>query len=164
MSDSNKAKESKCNQEFETLFEAANHDPELKKRLLENPKAVAKEWNVALSDQEVEQLIKLNAVVELASDIKFGKLYPVPGPIYYPVNVWRIKELLQIIESVLPATQINPATPVYRNAQSDAPTETVGTYEIAKIPPGFIYYPPQFLNFAEKILSAKLFGRLKSIK
>ncbi len=43
MSDSKKARESKCDHEFEMLFEAANRDPELKKRLLENPEAVAKE-------------------------------------------------------------------------------------------------------------------------
>ncbi len=103
-------------------------------------------------------------MVELANDIEFGKLYPKPDPIFYPVNVWRIKELVKIIDSVLPANQLNLANPAYRNAETDVPVEAVGTYDIAKIPPGHIYYPPQFLKFAERILSAKLLNRINTVK
>jgi hypothetical protein len=87
---------------MEELFERAHRDPQLKKKLLADPVAVAKEWKVELGEREVEQLKKLNTFLEVAEEISLGSLYPPCNPLVcYPVSVWRnqaVVDLVSILE------------------------------------------------------------------
>jgi hypothetical protein len=83
------------------LFEQANRDPALKRDLLRDPRAVAEKFGVKFNDDEVQQLQKLGALSELTEEIKFGRLYPRP-PIFYPIHIWQIKELLEIFSRLIP--------------------------------------------------------------
>jgi len=83
------------------LFEQAHRDPELKRELLRNPQAVAEKFGVKFNEDEVAQLQKLGSLSELAEDIKYGRLYPRP-PIFYPIHVWQINELLDIFSHLIP--------------------------------------------------------------
>jgi len=94
------------------LFEQAHRDPELKRELLRNPRAVAEKFNVKLDDEEVQNLQKLGALTELADDIKLGRLYPRP-PIYYPIHIWQIKELVDIFSHLISAETITPSGPIF---------------------------------------------------
>ena len=69
----------------EALFEAANRDPALKRRLLANPRGVAEEWKASLSAEDEAQLVKLGVIAELADEVRFGRLYRKPGPIFRAV-------------------------------------------------------------------------------
>jgi hypothetical protein len=82
------------------LFELAHRDPELKRRLLRNPAAVAEEAGVKLEEEEIIQLKKVAALTDLGDDIVYGRLFPRP-PIGYPERVWEIEELLDIFSSLV---------------------------------------------------------------
>ncbi len=157
---------------LESLLEAANRDPALKRRLLANPKLVAGEWKIELSDQDVEQLTKLGVIAELADDVKFGRLYPKPGPIFYPISVWKVREIVDIIGNLIP--HVSYRGPVSYRGQ-------IGTFHIPKpifypaddgtgtggrwggvsswgtvVNPGVIFYPAQLLTRIEENLVVKL--------
>lgn len=87
------------------LFEQAHRDPALKRELLRDPRAVADKFDVKFDDDEVQQLQNLGALSELADEIKFGRLYPRP-PIFYPIHIWEIKELLEIFSRLIPGNII----------------------------------------------------------
>src|SRR5688572_25102676 len=88
--------------QIEQLFEAAHKDEALKRRLLSNPREVAKEWNIALEDREVERLTKLGAFVELAQEAKLGRLFRACDPrVCYPATVWLHQELVNLIEDLI---------------------------------------------------------------
>jgi hypothetical protein len=57
---------------LEALFDAANRDSVLKRRLLANPEKVAEEWKVTLSDQDLKQLTDIRVLAESAEDVNFG--------------------------------------------------------------------------------------------
>jgi len=90
---------------FSDLFEQAHRDPELKRELLRDPARVAEKFGVKLEEEEVLQLKKLGALSELAEEIKFGRLYPRP-PIFYPINIWEINELVNIFTHLIPGDTI----------------------------------------------------------
>lgn len=157
---------------LESLFEAANRDPALKKRLLANPKAVAGEWKVELSDQDVEQLTKLGVIVELADDVKFGRLYPKIGPIFYPISVWKVREVVDIIGNLIP--HVSYRGPVSYRGQfgnfhiprpifypADDGSGAGGRWGGVSswgtvVNPGVIFYPAQLLTRIEENLVVKL--------
>jgi hypothetical protein len=85
------------------LFEQAYSNPELKRRLLHDPREVAAEFKVEFKADEIEQLQKLGGLMDLADEIKTGRLYPRP-PIFYPMHVWQIQELLDIFTRLLPGS------------------------------------------------------------
>ncbi len=121
---------------LEALFEAANRDSALKKKLLANPKEVAAEWRVTLSSDDVEQLNKLHAIVELADDVKYSRLYRKPRPIGYPIDVWKAKAMIDIFSDALPRER----------------AISLGTL----VNPGPIFYPAELLSKMEDKLLSKL--------
>lgn len=151
------------------LFEQAYSNPELKRRLLHDPRAVAAEYKVEFNSDEIEQLQKLGGLMDLADEIKTGRLYPRP-PIFYPMHVWQIQELLEIFTRLLPgsigpgpifypapdfggqsvafsARAFNPGWISYRG---EDPNGGGGTshWEI----PGPIFYPASLRNFMKERL------------
>jgi hypothetical protein len=74
------------------MMEACDQDPKLKARLFHDPAAVAKENGVELSDNEVQQLKRVGALIGLVNEFKAGRVGgrgPVPGyPIGYPIDQW----------------------------------------------------------------------------
>ena len=157
---------------LESLFEAANRDPALKRRLLANPKVVAEEWKVELNDQELEQLTKLGVLVELADDVKFGRLYPKPGPIFYPISVWKVREVADIIRNLIPHISYRgpvsyrgqignahiPQTIFYPPDDGNGPGGKWGGGSSwgMVVKPGIIFYPAELLSRIEENLAVKL--------
>ncbi len=124
------------------LFEQAHRDPELKRLLLQNPQAAAERCGVKLEEDEVEQLKKLGALSEMAEEIIYGRLYPRP-PIYYPIHVWEIEELLGIF-STLVTDEMTLTTPAAaRNIV--AGTGDGGSGLIA-LHPEWVFYPAKLRN------------------
>jgi hypothetical protein len=159
MTDVIKAGDKQPENRFEQLFEAANRDPDLKKKLLANPHEVAEQWNVKFSEHDVEQLTKLNAVVELANDVQYGRLYPKPGPIGYPIDIWRIRAVSDIFGLVI--KNIPKGYPPYRSFETNAAADVSAAFGL-KIIPGPIFYPIELLARAEAVLGAQLLGTVKS--
>jgi hypothetical protein len=86
---------------MQEMFEAAHKDPQLKRRLLANPKAVAKEWDVELGDREVERLTKLGAFTELCHEARFGRLFRACDPtVCYPSTLWLHTELVELVRDI----------------------------------------------------------------
>lgn len=107
----------KLDNDFVELFEKAHQDPELKRELLQNPEAVGERFGVKFSDDEVQQLKKLGALSDLAQEIKYGRLFP-PTPIFYPIDIWRVNELLEIFAHLIPGTITYPGPgPIFYPAQ-----------------------------------------------
>ncbi len=177
MANEEKTRQAQPDKNLEALFEAANRDPALKRRLLANPKKVAEEWKVNLSDQDIEQLTKLGVIAELADDVKFGRLYPKPGPIFYPISVWKVREVVDIIGNLFP--HVSYRGPVsYRGQMGtfrvpgpifyppDDGTGPAGRWGGGSswgtvVNPGVIFYPPQLLSRIEENLVVKLRTTLK---
>jgi hypothetical protein len=118
------------------LFEQAYSDPELKRELLHNPLAVAKKFGVEFNASEVEQLQKLGGLTDLALEIKTGRLYPRP-PSFYPIHVWQIQELLEIISHVLPGTA-GPGPIFYPASELGSQT---AMFAANAYNPGWVTYP-----------------------
>ena len=74
------------------MMEACEQDPKLKARLFRDPKAVAKEHGVELSDIEVQQLKRVGTLMDLASEFKAGRIGgrgPLNGyPVGYAIDTW----------------------------------------------------------------------------
>lgn len=165
----------KLDDELTELFEQAHRNPELKRELLRNPEAVAERFGVKLKDEEVQQLQKLGTLSELAEEIKYGRLFPRP-PIFYPIDVWRINELLNIFSHLIPGDIITypgpgpifyPAQPIGRNAMfatraynpdwvtypgEQGSGKGGGSYAVRLIP-GPIFYPAGLHNLLKERLS-----------
>jgi hypothetical protein len=86
---------------MQELFEAAHKDRHLKLRLLDNPKKVAKEWGVELGPREVERLTKVGAFLELANEVKFGRVWRCDPQVCYPATVWLRQELIDLVEGII---------------------------------------------------------------
>lgn len=69
------------------MMEACHQDPKLQARLFHDPKAVAKEHGAELSNEEVQQLKRVGALMSLVDEFKAGRVGG-PGPIFYPIDVW----------------------------------------------------------------------------
>jgi hypothetical protein len=69
------------------MMDACDQDPKLQARLFHDPKAVAKEHGVELSNDEVQQLKRVGALMSLVDEFKAGRVVG-PGPIFYPIDVW----------------------------------------------------------------------------
>jgi len=70
------------------LMLAADQDEQLRAKLLKDPEAVAKQYNVQFQPAEVEHLRKLGSLTELINEFKVDHVHVVPGPIFYPIDVW----------------------------------------------------------------------------
>jgi len=73
------------------MMEACDQDPKLRARLLHDPAAVAKENGLELSDNEVQQLKRVGALINLVNEFKAGRIGrgPIGGyPIGYPIDQW----------------------------------------------------------------------------
>jgi len=134
MEKQNVEKETEC--KLTNLFEQAHRDPELKRKLLRNPQAVAKEFGVTLQDDEVVQLKKLGMLTEMADEIKFGRLYPRP-PIFYPINLWEIQELVDIFTHLIPGGFTGPG-PIFYPADGFGQNMVFATRAYK---PGWVTYP-----------------------
>ena len=151
------------NKNLTDLFEQVHRDPELKRRLLHDPAALAKERALEFSPEEIDHLKKLGGLMDLAEDINFGRLYPRP-PIFYPIQMLQVEELLKIITQLLPGTLgpgpvFYPAGPwVFRRPgwiryPTDDPTVGGGP----RGPwggggPGPVFYPASLINFMKERL------------
>lgn len=151
------------------LFEQAHHDLELKHQLLRDPRAVGDKFGVKFSDDEVKQLQQLGGLTELAEEIKVGRLYPRP-PIFYPIHVWQIKELLDIFTHLIPGPIFYPAPdyshmPVYTTRAAYNPGwvtypgddpggggSSGGIHTGGGVIPGPIFYPAGLRNFIKERL------------
>lgn len=121
------------------LFEMAHRDPELKAELLRNPQAVAEKYGVEFSEGEVQQLQNLGALTALTADIKYGRLYPRP-PIFYPIHIWEINELLEIFKRLIPGPIFYPAPgPIFYPAPPDF--QRFAVYAARGYHPEWITYP-----------------------
>ncbi|HVN55705.1 MAG TPA: hypothetical protein VMT46_15330 [Anaerolineaceae bacterium] len=182
MPDKEKTRNTPSEANLEALFEAANRDPALKKRLLANPRQVAEEYKVKLEDEDVEQLTKLGALVELADDVRFGRLYQLVDPrIFYPVSVWRVHEVVSIFRDLIPHIGY-PAPDVFQGGRFSGmmrarfpnpifypADDTGGGFGGwhgggwgTVFYPGVIFYPAQLLNRLEAVLAAKLAATQKT--
>jgi hypothetical protein len=73
------------------MMETCDQDQKLKARLFQDPKAVAKEHGVELSDDEVQQLKRVGALMSLVGEFKTGRVGRGPFgtyPIGYPIDQW----------------------------------------------------------------------------
>jgi hypothetical protein len=69
------------------MMEAADANPDQRAKLLDNPEAFAREWNVKLEPAEVEQFKLLSTLTSLIDRLN-GSHGHIPGPIFYPIDVW----------------------------------------------------------------------------
>jgi hypothetical protein len=141
------------------LFEQANGDPELKRLLLHDPAAVAEKYGVKFKEIEIENLKKIGSLMDLADEIKIGRLYPFP-PIFYPMHVWQIQEILEIFTHIMPGS-IGPG-PIFYPAESNWAVYRPGwiAYSIEGGNgggslsgwgrPGPIFYPASLMNFMKE--------------
>jgi hypothetical protein len=84
--------------EVKELFEAAHRDPQLKKRLLAEPEAVAKEFGAKLDDAEVVRLKQLGAFSDMVDELQHGTLYETCDPrVCYPVTVWQKQKFAELM-------------------------------------------------------------------
>jgi hypothetical protein len=79
------------------LLEAANADESLKSRLLAQPRDVAKQHGVELTDAEAQRLTKLGAFRELAAELRHGAVTRCDPRICYPADVWLRLEATRLI-------------------------------------------------------------------
>ncbi|HTW78933.1 MAG TPA: hypothetical protein VME23_05225 [Terracidiphilus sp.] len=71
------------------LMTACEKDPELFKRLVSSPAAVATEYGVTLEPAEIEQLGRVQKLQNLVDEFKVARP-GVGGPIKYPIDVaWK---------------------------------------------------------------------------
>jgi len=130
---------SKLDEGLANLFEQANRDPELKRELLRNPKAVAERFGAKFSDDEVLQLQKLGMLSELTEEIKYGRLFPRP-PIFYPIDIWRINELVDIFAHLIPGGTVTypGPEPIFYPAHSFGRNMM---FNLRYYKPGWVTYP-----------------------
>lgn len=84
------------------MMEACDQDPKLQAKLFHDPRAVAKEHGVELSDTEIQQLKRVGSLVNLVNEFKVGRIGhgPIGGyPIGYPIDQWWKKTIFNHIVS-----------------------------------------------------------------
>lgn len=70
------------------LMQSCERDPELFKKLVENPEEVAKTYGVELEPQEVEQFQRVKKLQDLVEEFKVGR--GIGRPVGYPIDVaWK---------------------------------------------------------------------------
>jgi hypothetical protein len=69
------------------MMEACDKDPKLQAELFKDPKAFAAKHEVKLADEEVQQLKKVGALMQLVDEFTKGRPFG-PGPIFYPIDIW----------------------------------------------------------------------------
>ena len=167
MMEPQKNREFQLNKNLTDLFEQAHRDPEFKRRLLHDPAALAKERDLEFSPEEIGHLQKLGGLMDLTEEISLGRLYPRP-PIFYPMQMFQIEELLKIIARLLPGSLgpgpvFYPAGPwVFARPGSvtyppDDPTTGGGGVIGGWGGPGPVFYPASLVNF----MKARLFQILQ---
>jgi hypothetical protein len=141
------------------LFEKANGDPDLKRQLLHDPASVAEKYGVKFKENEIESLKNIGALMDLADEIKIGRLYPRP-PIFYPMHVWQIQEMMEIFTHIMPGS-IGPG-PIFYPAEPNwafyRPSWIAYSFEgqggggsvSSWGRPGPIFYPASLINFMKE--------------
>ncbi len=119
------------------LFERAHRDPALKRELFSEPRAVGERFGIKFNDEEVQQFQKLGALSELAEEIKYGRLYPRP-PIFYPIHVWEISELLDIFTRLIPGNIVTYPGPIFYPAPE---FRKMSGFAARAYHPGWVTYP-----------------------
>lgn len=132
------------------LFEQAHRDPEFKRLLLKDPGPVAEKCGVSLEEPEIEALKKLSVLVEFGDDIVFGRLFPPPPP-GYPVEIWKVQELLDIFTSLI--AEGLPTIGSFSNMTADGADEST---TMVIHPPRWVFYPPSWRIFLKDRLVAAL--------
>jgi len=98
------------------MLEACDKDPKLQAELCKDPKAFAAKHDVTLTDEEVQQLKRLGGLMRLVGEFTAGRVYG-PGPIYYPIDVWWKRTLLNHLIGYRPLFnplfEINKYIPIY---------------------------------------------------
>jgi hypothetical protein len=69
------------------MIEACDKDPKMLAELCRDPKAFAAKHDVTLAEEEVQQLKKVGALIQLVGEFTAGRVIG-PGPIFYPADVW----------------------------------------------------------------------------
>jgi hypothetical protein len=101
------------------LFETAQIDQNLKKRLLEDPAAVGKELGIVFEDSEVKRIKRAAAFLDLIDETRSGRIrirrpigypafprghpifYPIFYPIGYPIINWEKNALLDLFKDLI---------------------------------------------------------------
>jgi len=78
------------------MMTACREDPELHKKLLDKPQEVAKQFDVKLEPEELQQLDRVKKLADLVDEFKAGRgIHP---PIGYPIDVlWKTVLLKHIV-------------------------------------------------------------------
>jgi hypothetical protein len=75
----------------------ATQDRAFRLKFLNNPEAVAKEYNVKLKPEHLEKIKKAASFIDSLNDIRLP-----PGPIYYPIdpvlNTWALGEIRNVLK------------------------------------------------------------------
>lgn len=69
------------------MMDACDKDPKLQAELFKDPKGFAKKYDVTLGDDEVKQLNRVGALMQLVAEFGAGRALG-PGPIFYPIDIW----------------------------------------------------------------------------
>ena len=79
------------------MTNACREDPELYQKLLDKPEEVAKQYDLKLEPEELQQLQRVKKLADLVDEFKAGRgIHP---PIGYPIDVMWKKVLLKHIVS-----------------------------------------------------------------
>src|SRR5271169_6527984 len=70
------------------LMQACEKDPELLTKLLEKPQEIAKQYDVSLEPEQLQQLQRVKKLRDLVEEFKAGRV--IPRPVGYPIDVlWK---------------------------------------------------------------------------
>ena len=92
------------------LMEKANQDPLLRARFLTEPEKVAEEFKISLEARELDYLKKVGELFRLSDELRaihFG-----PGPIFYPVDFWWGRKLIELLSKVRVIPIPKPGYPI----------------------------------------------------
>lgn len=70
------------------LVEAVEKDEKLRAEFFRAPEAFAERFEVKLGPEEVAQVKRVGALMQLVDEFKAGRTGIVPGPIFYPIDIW----------------------------------------------------------------------------
>lgn len=103
-------------QQLKEMFEAAHADPHLKKRLLDNPEKVAKEFNVSLGKREIARLRSVGVFANMANEAINGRIFQCDPRVCYPATHWfklEIGKLLKEYVIAFPPKEIFYPAPIF---------------------------------------------------
>jgi hypothetical protein len=85
---------------LQRLFESAHQDPELRRRLLNDPVTVGKEWKVKFNEDEIMRLKQLGAFMQMSEEIKRGRLFRFNchPHVCYPIDIWKKQIFVDMVE------------------------------------------------------------------